>query len=443
MKIAFYEKEITPPLGSSIPGYFNVRLGSDVKDRLYAKSMVIQSGETTVAILAADGCLVPSEMHEAVAKRVEQFTGIKKENLILHYIHTHTGIPTTNRNIESAPEEARYHEIGYFDVLSRLLADCVTLAYHRLEESKIFYACGVCEGISFCRDYYMKDGIPRTNPPRGSADIDKATSAADPSVPVLFVEDEDGNPKGALISFGCHLDCVDGTEYSGDFSSVLSKEMKKQFGEDFVTVFMMGLSGNVNHFDVTKTGDEPDHYIMMGKTLFHSVLTALSSACRIEDDTLSIESKWMTLPRREISEELIAKARHIVATVKMAKGVKLAADGTNPEQYNLGMSKSLLRVVDGPSEFDILIQAVRIGSFALYSMPGEPYLEYGTLLKEKSPTKQCLIAAVCNKCHGYIPTPEMLQYDTIYSARIGANRLVEDAGFRIVDALAEMAHSIF
>lgn len=44
LKCAFYETEITPPLGCTIPGYFNTRYGSDVKDRLYAKAVVMDDG---------------------------------------------------------------------------------------------------------------------------------------------------------------------------------------------------------------------------------------------------------------------------------------------------------------------------------------------------------------------------------------------------------------
>ena len=54
LKCAFYEREITPPLGCNLPGYGNCRPGSDVKDRLMAKATVISDGENTVAMIALD-----------------------------------------------------------------------------------------------------------------------------------------------------------------------------------------------------------------------------------------------------------------------------------------------------------------------------------------------------------------------------------------------------
>ena len=82
-KCAFYEKEITPPLGCHIPGYFNIRQGSDVKDRLMAKACVISDGKETVAMIAIDACGLVYKIRNIIAKRVSEFTGIKEENVLI------------------------------------------------------------------------------------------------------------------------------------------------------------------------------------------------------------------------------------------------------------------------------------------------------------------------------------------------------------------------
>ncbi len=140
MRVAFYEKEITPPLGCSIPGYFNERLGSDVKDRLYAKSMVMEQGGEHFAIVAVEGCGITAAFRDAVAKRVEAFTGIRGENLMVSFVHTHTGIP--RMSVTPKSEIAQDAEKGFFHVVTRLIADCVSLAYKRLAESDLFFGQG-------------------------------------------------------------------------------------------------------------------------------------------------------------------------------------------------------------------------------------------------------------------------------------------------------------
>ena len=55
MKCGFYEKEITPPLGQSLPGYFCPRPAMDVWDKLYAKSAVFEGENGIVAVQDTPG----------------------------------------------------------------------------------------------------------------------------------------------------------------------------------------------------------------------------------------------------------------------------------------------------------------------------------------------------------------------------------------------------
>lgn len=43
MQCGFYETEITPPLGTMIPGYFTKRVNQGVKQKLYAKAAVLEN----------------------------------------------------------------------------------------------------------------------------------------------------------------------------------------------------------------------------------------------------------------------------------------------------------------------------------------------------------------------------------------------------------------
>ena len=58
MRCAFYEKEITPPLGGDIPGYYINRFTEDVADELYVRAVVFapdtEDPAGTLAILTLD-----------------------------------------------------------------------------------------------------------------------------------------------------------------------------------------------------------------------------------------------------------------------------------------------------------------------------------------------------------------------------------------------------
>lgn len=435
IKCAFYEKEITPPLGYNLPGYFNFRPGDDVKDRLYAKAVVVDNGSETAAIISIDSCQPHSYLRDKVVERIEKYTDIKSENIVFGANHTHTGIPCYDKYDKEGLEE-------YIWVTTALIADCVILAHKRLCECELTFGIGEVQGISFCRDYYMKNSTPRTNPGRLNADIDKPVAGNDPDLPVLFFKDTNGNPKGAVISFACHQDCVGGTALSGDFSSVLSKELKKIYGENFVTLFMLGACGNINHFDVTRAEDAPDHYEVMGRIMAGEAVKVISKAIRVEGDDIAVKLESLKLNRLDVEPEVIRDAEHAVATIKPAVGVKIAADDTDPEQYKLAMANRLLDFVNGPDKYDAPVQVLKIGDFILYAFPGEIFFQYGVMVKEASPTPKCILATMCNAAIGYVPTKDMF-YPTIYESRPGSCKLEKEAGHIMTDMLIKMGREIF
>ena len=435
LKCAFYEKEITPPLGCHLSGYGNVRHATDVKDRLMAKACVISNGEETVAFIAIDALRIFYEVREMIAERVFEYTGIPKENVIIAAVHSHTGIPDYE---SGGDEEALRNEAHYFDIFPKLIADCAILAYKRLEDSDMSFGIGEVEGISFCRDYIMKNSTPRTNPPRTSPDIVGPASKTDNELPVIFAKSKDGKPLGAVVTFACHLDCVGGDEFSGDFPAELSRQLKEEYGEEFVTVFFMGTAGDINHFDVSKKEDAPDHYIQMGKKIADEAKKVIESAEPIVGDEIKCKLEFIEIPRREADAEELENAKRIVATVKEIPGVKIAADGTDPEQYALMMAKRLLWFVEEcPPIYNIPLHFAKIGDVSFYGFPSEIFCHFGLMVKEGCGKEKRIVASYCSGQYGYVPTRDLI-YDTIYESRPGSNRMCAEAGYMMAQKLIEM-----
>lgn len=434
-KCAFYEKEITPPLGCNMPGYGNLRPGNDVGERLMSKACVFSDGKETVALIAIDSLHIFYEVREGIAKRVSEFTQIKEENVLVAATHTHTGIPQKGDNKDRKTTENQNY---YYDVFSKLIADCAILAYKRLENSQLSFAMGNVEGISFCRDYIMKNSTPKTNPGRLNPDIVAPAAQTDNELPVLFVKNADGKPLGAITAFACHQDCVGGSKYNGDFSSELSRQMKKIFGEEFVTVFFEGTAGDINHFNVNVAEDEPEHYKKMGSKLAGEFLKSISFAKPIEGEEIKCRFEKIEIDRIKVDEEKIAQAKHIIETVKEIPGVKIAADGTSKELYDLMMAKKLIWMLENtPETVEIPLHYIQIGEVGFFGFPSEIYCCFGKEIKEKCKSKKCIVATCCNGAYGYVPPTEMF-YDTIYESTPGANRLDKNAGYLMVEKLLEM-----
>ncbi len=435
-KCGFYEREITPPLGCHLSGYGNIRQAVDVKDRLMAKAFVVSDGKETVAMLALDALRAHREIRDAVAKRVSEFTGIPEENVLLAATHSHTGIP--DPSFDNDPEVG-HCQAHYFDVFTNIIADTAILAYKRMQESEMTFGIGNVEGISFCRDYIMKNSTPRTNPGRLNPDIVGPASETDNELPVLFVKSANGENLGAIVSFACHLDCVGGLEFSGDFASELSKQMKKVYGEDFVTVFFMGTAGDINHFNVNVEKDAPDHFRRMGRKIAGEAIKTIAFAEPVEGDCLICRFRTIQIPRREVTEEQYAHARHVIATIKEEDGARLAADGVKTNMYHLMMARKLLSVMaEVPEINDVSLHYIKIGELELFGFPSEVYCYFGRDVKAKCGNEKRMVISYCNGLFGYIPTRELF-YDTIYESAPGSNRLHSDAGYMMVDALLEMS----
>lgn len=438
-QFGFYEKEITPPLGCGIPGYFSIRRGCDVLDRLYARAVVVKAGNEKIAILSIDGLHPKTDICNNIVKRIEKYTGITRENIMIAFTHSHTGIPFRFEEIAFADDEIVADSVkGYVEVFTRLVADCVTLADLRLTNAVPAFGKGEVQGISFCRDYYMKNGTPQTNPLRMSPEIIGAVTESDKELPVLMVNDENNNPMGAIVGFACHADCISGEKLSGDYVSILSKELKKVYGEDFVTVFLLGCSGDVNHFDVSKKADSSDHYVKMGKKIAGEVVKTTAFAKELRNTALKASLEYIKIPRRTVETEKIEEARNIIATVKEKKGVKISADNTDPEQYKLAMAKRLINFLNStPETLEVPLQCIQIGEFTIYGFNSEIFTEFGKIVKKGDGTEINLVATLCNEAFGYVPTRDLF-YDTIYESRPGSSRLDKEAGYIMAEKLISM-----
>ena len=275
-KAGFYETEVTPPLGTYMPGCAKARYAENVKDKVQAKAVVIDNGKETVAAVVLDSVSLPADAHDIIVKRVGEYTGIKAENIIVTANHTHEGAP-----MNDAPLIRAFVEPAYVTIVVRLMADAITLAYRNMQNVRIKYGCGEAYGISFNRNFVMRDGTISTNTGRSIFEVTeenispevpvvKITDAhknfegtiinpncvgnlagIDPQVPVLSFENEQGEVIGAIINFACHQTCLSKLELSGDYSSALSKELKKIYGPDFVSFFIVGTCGDINHINPT------------------------------------------------------------------------------------------------------------------------------------------------------------------------------------------------
>jgi len=417
-KIGLYEREITPLFGNSIWGYFNLRLVDGVKEKTYAKAVVIEKGETIFAMVSVDACAVGDELIATVRERVNKYTGIKKENVTVAATHSHTAGPCI-KDEEGADNKL---DALYIDWLAAAVADTVVLAYQRRENMNIKLSVAEVEGISFVRNYLLKNGVVRTNPGVGNPDIIKPYGEKDNDAPVLLFINEKGEKVGMMYSFALHQDSVDGTEVSGDWSCIVSKLMKEKFGAEFISVFFYGTAGNINQVDVNST--DPNYnmydYKRYGKVVFDAIIKSLDSASALDGD-ISVICDTNVYSMRVPDEKEISEQEEIFNSVVLPEGCKL--DACSPKAYfDACMAKRALKhTFTVNSYYEVKFSIVKIGKVMIFALPGEVFSQYGAMIKKAFPNNVCLFACLANNKWSYMPTKDCYLpqlYESLYGSAL-------------------------
>lgn len=439
-RCGFYESEITPPLGGYIPGYFRRRVADEVKSKLYVKAMAICSDDKEMVIIAVDGISTPQSFCDGIYARLEEFAGLSRDQIMIAATHNHTAGTYRNKNAEFASIDETYT-----DVLIRKSADCAVLALNRMVEATVYYGCKKAENIAFIRNYRMKDGSIRTNPGRLNPDIIEPIGEVDEDFPFLIFKDSQGNFIGSLSSFALHQDTVAGNAYCGEYSGVLSDELKKVYGSDFVSMFLVGFCGNINHVNTRiAVSEQPKPlYVHIGKTLFGAFQEGVENAKEIENPSIGFARKVLTVEQRKVDPKRLEEAKELM--IKSGYDFEnLSINDPESEVFKRAEASEIVKYAktqDVP--FYPVVQVMRIGDCMIYAANGECYIEFQHYIKANSPTDKNLFASCSNGAfQGYLPIKEMYEVTTLYEAQIPDAHMVKGTGEKISDELVQMAKEL-
>ena len=433
MLCAFYEKEITPPLGGDIPGYYLHRYTEDVEDRLYARAAVFapDSGkpEETAAILTLDSVNMQRAVADAIKARVESFTGIPASHVAVIANHSHYGIPHGDA-VSTRDDE-------FMAILPRLAADAVILASKRLQPCTLTYGIGQESRCAFVRDCVLDDGRVVTNPGRFRERVVRTYSQADPDLPVLTVWDAAGKRMGLIYSFALHQDTTGGTNYSGDFSSQVAKRLKERYGHDCASVFVPGYCGDINHCDFV--GGTSWNHRSVGDAVAETVVKVTEEASEaVKDETLAVVTETLILQRRRATEEQLAHCRYVLEDPQARKSPYLML-GTKGYQETLKYEEGL---AGKSNDVACPLQVMRLGEVWFFISPYEVYHAFAEPLKQAAPTGKWLISEMANTDASYVPTPELMETDVYPAWLCYGSWLEKDAGDKIVNKLVQMAEKL-
>jgi len=380
---------ITPPLGIPLIGSYG-KPSDDILDELYAKAMVLNDGNNTIAIVSADLLYTPlEEITNPVREIIKEKTGICEQNVLICATHTHSGpevfarmkLPSKGRMPASEIDQS------YLQTLIRKVASSALIAHKNMQEVKIGAAKGHIAEVVYNRRPKRADGSVRmafTLPPEvaSTKKIKKDAEGyvrvtftlppdenelefgpVDPEVCVLRVEDVNGGTVGSLVNFGCHPVCVYpylSTAISADYPAYATGVVEQ--AEGGICLFTLGLAGNTVP---VRRGIRPRQQI--GKAVGSEALRRLQMVTTTGSAALKALKKEIKFPTKKTP---------------------------SPDE-----------TVDDDKTTDYItteIQVLRLGDIYILGLPGEILVEVGLEIKKRAGLENLFVVSLSNDTIGYV-----------------------------------------
>lgn len=436
--------DITPqefPL--NMPGGFSANQAEKAHDPLHSRALVLSDDALTLTLVVVDNLgLAPDVVAEAKS-RASEATGISEDRMLICSTHTHSG-PSSSAQ-ESSPPPAKAYRILIVNGIAQSIID----AHKRLAPAKIGFGKHPLADEVFNRRWYLKEGqMPlnpfgqmdtvKMNPGTNPEVLDRPAGPTDPDIMVISVVNAKKKPVALWANYALHyVGGVPQGEMSADYFGEFARLMPSRLGADesFVAMMSNGASGDINNipFGIVRPPREPFEQIrIVAQKAADTAWLAHREISEHRDDfVLGMAERELTFRYRRPTEEQIKEARRILLVSnpeEVAKLPRLAPD----------YARRTLSAAEREEEtLTTIVQAIRIGDYAICGIPFETLVEIGLDLKARSPFGSTMVIGLANARHGYLPSPAQHQLGG-YETWLGTNYVEENASVLITDTLLEM-----
>lgn len=425
-----------------------------VNGRLHARALVLQSGDTRLAIVTLDVVslgeigYIKNDFLPKLRARIEKELHIPPANVLVNTSHCH-GIPCT-------------------DVEERTF-QAVRRAAAKLVPVRIGMGTGHEDRVSENRRMKLKSGREADVRHAYSLPPDDevaSTGPIDPQIGILRVDRLDGATLAAVYNFACHpIQGMPSGANTADLTGFASEVIEDNLDGGAVALFLQGCGGDINPA-MYKEPNLPRSAETLGNLLGLSTLKALRQIKPKADDRLTVLNEPLELPRADLAPRIAALEAEQQRLVQSLAGtslnlktflplvVKYNLDREFPSYYahrylheqqlgredlakhdadarqkiklymqNIFTMEQLTRnnanlallkkhqadnLAAAKRAIDVEIMGVRIGDFVLVTFPGELTVPIGLGIKERSPHKPTFVAGYTNGYIYYCPTAQQL-----------------------------------
>ncbi len=394
LQAGFARADVTPPLGTYLSGYFNLRTSVGVKDPIYLNALAITNDEDTVLVITGDFMYIAMSFMDKCRALISADNGIPADHIMLQSIHQHTS---------TYPGVDCVNEREYTDLLVRKYRDVAKMALDDRKESRIFIGeKEVAKPISFIRRYRMKDGTSRTNPGHKRWDEVAHPLGEPDNVTRLVRFMRQDAPDIAFVNFSTHPDVVGGEKFSADWPGFV-RTFTEQRLENVHCIMMNGCQGDTNHIDYSIERDTtPEgryaHSQMMGRMITDSVVELWD---HLEEIPAGAVKAQMAIVRTPSNTDCMDKLEEYKALQKELTEGTREFHGTMAERADIRRVSAMDSL---PLFQRVPITVLSFGKVAIVGYGGEPFTEYAQNVRKANPHLFVLSACLANGSQGYLPS---------------------------------------
>jgi hypothetical protein len=421
-------RTINPLLGTGKGG---LRLfGSPIQaieSDLTATALVLADGETKVALIATDLCVLSPEETDRFRAAVAEAIGTPASHVLLNLSHNHSspalaGFMSMTDTAEEAWFRARYERD-----LAQWLVEAAVEADAAQQPARL----GTGWGESAIGVYRRET--------RDGRDVlgEVPERAIDTSVGVIRVDDLEGSPIAIVFRYSAHPVTVGSRSQvaSADYPGPAREVLERNLGG--LALFLQGCGGNVNpRVGIGYEVDCSDTKDRVGLELGGE---ALRVAAQIRTNTRAGERRplgnvpnilftpWEPIEHGPTCTHLAAaattveleydqlptleRAREILAHWERTREERAAGDALEWElraaqKYEYWARKLVAAVEDGQPRHPLHIQAIRVNDVVFAGLDMEVFWETGVAIREGSPLADTFALGYTNGCFGYLPRGE-------------------------------------
>ncbi len=423
--------DITPKkFPISVNGMMQDRSATRAFDPLRARCLVLDDGQSRIAIAICDSLLISRELIEEAKARAQRATGIPVNCMLIAATHTHAA-PTVTPIFQSEPDE------HYSRFLVERIAAGIEQAHLNLAPARAGWVVTQDTTQTFCRLWIVRKPAAnpfgqQTNrivmhPGYQNPNCIEPAGPSDPGLTLLSVQSPEGRPIALLANYTMHY-AQDAPYLSADYFGRFADKFAKLIGAEgtrpaFVAMMSNGAQGDAHCFDYSRPKQERTRE-SVAESLARAALDAYQKIEYHDWVPLAANERSLKLGVRLPSESEVTVARRIL---EKARGRPLQGLREIYARETVLLSRY-------PRQVQLKLQALRIGGLGIVALPVEAYAVTGLQIKRSSPLRPACVIDLANGYNGYLAPPEHHLLGGYSTWRARSSYLASDAAPKVITA---------